>query len=311
MGPGVDERHAQPGAHQRELARAVVRAVVHVQALRDAAAQQGLLEHGQERLGVLGHGEGAVRHDTGGVVEEGDQVGLAPRAGARQQHAGAVHDVAHPQLSGVREGEAAPVLSGLGVAGLVHEAGAAEQPVHRRRGRRHGVGCRAGDGGNELRDRQLGPLLLQAEQRIGHRLGQRAGATLIGAALGQQGVEAAAPPGLEPVAQRLGGHPDAAAAGDRVIGGGLLAQPRIQPAAARGQVDEIGDQSVAEQGCGLAILAILGIGHGFGLHVVEESPPYAACRGGSGPLCCWSPVRCSPAPGPRWRNPRGYARAAR
>ena len=49
----------------------------------------------------------------------------------------------------------------------------------------------------------------------------------------------------------------------------------------------------------LAILAILGIGHGFGLHVVEESPPYEACRGGSGPLCCWRPVRCSPAPGPR------------
>ena len=80
------------------------------------------------------------------------------------------------------------------------------------------------------------------------------------------GTDPGAPPGLEPVAQRLGGHPDALAARDRVVGGGLLAQPHIQPAAACGLVDEIGDQAVAEQG---DRLAILGLGHGFGLHLVE------------------------------------------
>jgi len=175
--------------------------------------------------------------------------------------------VAHPQLAGVGEGKAAPVLAGLGgVAGLVHQAGAPEQPVDGGGGQRHGVRQRAGDDADQLRDRQMGLLFLDAEQRIGHRLGQRAGATLIGPALGQQRVEAATPPVLEPVAQRLGGHPDALAARDRVVGSGLLAQPCIQPAAARGQVDEISDQPVAQQ---RDRLAILGFGHGFRLHLNE------------------------------------------
>ena len=49
----LDERDAEPGAHQGEVLGAIVRAVVDVQALRQAAAHQRLLEDGQERLRVL------------------------------------------------------------------------------------------------------------------------------------------------------------------------------------------------------------------------------------------------------------------
>ena len=137
VGSGMDQRHAQAGTDQGQLVRTVVGAVVHVQALRDAAAQQGLLEHGQEGLRVLGQAKGAVRHQPGGVIEESDEVGLAPDARVRHQHAGAVHDVAHPQLAGVGEVELAALGVGgglgqqIGVASaFADQAGAAEQPVY-------------------------------------------------------------------------------------------------------------------------------------------------------------------------------------
>jgi len=52
---GMDQRHAQPGAHQGQVLGAIVGAVVHVQALRQPPAQQRLLEHRQEGL-RLGQG---------------------------------------------------------------------------------------------------------------------------------------------------------------------------------------------------------------------------------------------------------------
>ena len=183
-----------------------------------------------------------------------------------------MHDVAHPQLAGMGEGEAAPVLVVTGVlGGSVHQAGSAEQAMHGRGGQRHAVGHRA-HRADELGDRQMGLLLLQAQQRIGQRLGQRAGLASVGSALGGQSVEAAAPVSLEPVAQRLGGHPHTAAAGDGVVGCSLLAQAGIQPGAAQGLVDEIGDQAIAEQGDRLGLRGIGGSGHGSDSRWMGECP---------------------------------------
>src|ERR1700676_708197 len=113
-----------------------------VQALRNATTHERLLEHGQEGLGVLGQRKRAVGHDAGGVVEEGDEIGLAPPV-PRDGDAGSVHNIAHPQLAGVDEGEATPVLSTGGVLGtrLVHEASAAQQPVHGGRRQQQRRGC--------------------------------------------------------------------------------------------------------------------------------------------------------------------------
>ena len=44
--------------------------------------------------------------DAGGVVDEGDEGALSPRSPVAEL--GPVHDIAHPQLAGVAEGEAAP-----------------------------------------------------------------------------------------------------------------------------------------------------------------------------------------------------------
>jgi hypothetical protein len=125
-------------------------------------------------LDALGQGEGTVRHHACGIVEEGDQVGLAPHARARQRHAGAVHHVTHPQLARVREGEAPAVLVAAAVlGGALHQPGALQQPVH---GRGRGAGrlrwCWP-QGGDQLRDRQVRLLFLEAQQRVGRGLRQR------------------------------------------------------------------------------------------------------------------------------------------
>ena len=69
IGPGVDERDAEFGAHQCELLGAVVRTVVDEQSHGEPAACDGLLEHGQERGGALRVGEGGEGEDAGGVVD--------------------------------------------------------------------------------------------------------------------------------------------------------------------------------------------------------------------------------------------------
>ena len=54
--------------------------IIDEQTLRQTAADEGLLEHRQEGDGVLGTGEGGVGDHPGGVVDEGDQVGLVTLA---------------------------------------------------------------------------------------------------------------------------------------------------------------------------------------------------------------------------------------
>ena len=89
--------------------------------------------------GVFGEGEGGEGDDPGGIVDEGDEEGLSALAPVADL--GSVHDVGHPQLAGVAEGESSPV-GGDGVAGaFVEQAFAREQAVHGRGGKR--VGWRA------------------------------------------------------------------------------------------------------------------------------------------------------------------------
>ena len=122
----MDERDAELCAHQGELSGAVVGAVVDIEALGDAAADEGVGEHGEEGLDVLRGGEGGEGDDTGGVVDEGDEVALSPRSAVTDLRP--VHDIAHPQLAGVAEGEAAAVGAVVGLG--IEQALAMEQPVH-------------------------------------------------------------------------------------------------------------------------------------------------------------------------------------
>ena len=77
IGSGVDERDAEFGAHQGELVGAIAGTVIHIQSGGLPSSQESLLEHRQEGGGALGEGEGGERDDAGGVVDEGDEIGLA------------------------------------------------------------------------------------------------------------------------------------------------------------------------------------------------------------------------------------------
>ena len=127
IGPGMDQSDAEFRAHQRELLGAEAACVVKVQPGGEPPVRDGVLEHGQERGGVLG--EGGEGDDTGGIVDEGDEEGLATPAAVTGLRP--VHDIAHPHLPGIPEGEPSPV-GGDGLTGaLVEQALTREQPVHR------------------------------------------------------------------------------------------------------------------------------------------------------------------------------------
>jgi hypothetical protein len=101
-------------AHTSAMLGAERRPVVHVAALGDTAAANGLLQRRQERRHVLREGKRGEGHHACGVVDERDEVRLLAPASAQRHHR-PVHDVAHPELVGVLEREAATVL-GLGRA---------------------------------------------------------------------------------------------------------------------------------------------------------------------------------------------------
>ena len=192
--PGVDQRHAQPGADQGDMARAVGASVVDIEALRQAAPDQRVPEHRQEGRAVLGHGEGREGDDAGGVVDEGDQVGLAP--GPADADPGPVHDVAHPQLARLAVGEAAPV--GAVVRRLpVEQPLAGEKPVHGGRGERilDAFLARHPDDRPHRTGRVPG---LQRDQAFGDLGRQAPGLPAVGARLRIQRVEAAAAVQLDP-----------------------------------------------------------------------------------------------------------------
>ena len=253
VGSGVDERDAELGAHQGELLGAEVRAVVGVQPGGQPPARDGVLEHGQEGGGVLGVGEGGEGNHPGGVVDERDEEGFsapAPVADLRP-----VHHVTHPQLAGVAEGEPSPV-GGHGLAGaFVEQPFAREQPVHRGGGEGV-VGAALAGGFDERFDRQRGPFGLERDEQLGDLGGQAPGPAAVGAGLGVQRLEPAVAIQTEPIAHRLHGHAGAARAGDGVGALGLLVEGAPDLAAAGGQAQHVGDETVAEQRHGLAQLVV-------------------------------------------------------
>ena len=182
-GPAVDQRDAELRADQREVARAKRRPVVDVQALRTAAVQDRPLEDGQERGHGLAAGEGRVRDDARRIVEQRDQVRLVAAPVLLVEHGRAVHDVAHPELVGGVEAEAAPVLAGGRLGRPRHQAVAAQQPMDGR-GRQRQVGgdeALVARGADHQRDAVGRVLLFERAELIGHGLRQGAGVALIGA----------------------------------------------------------------------------------------------------------------------------------
>ena len=169
-----------------------------------------------------------------------------------------MHDIAHPQLPGLGEGEAAPVGVRLFAPGLVHQAMAGEQAVDRRQ--RQGEILRDLLAGACLADeqlhRKLGVTLLDLQQHVDDLRGQRTRLAAVGARLGQERIEAPASIQFQPVAQRLGGHPGGGAPGDGVRAGGLLLDQRIQPLRARFQAPQIGDEAVTKQRHRMAVVGI-------------------------------------------------------
>ena len=154
------------------------------------------------------------------IVEKRDEEGLA--APAPITDLGAVHDVAHPQLPGIAEGESSPVGRG-GLAGTpVEQALAREQPVHRGGSKTVVDAARAG-GLDELVDRHRGVLGLELDEALCDLGGQAPGLAAVGAALRVQRLEPAGAIHTQPIAHRLRGDPGAPGAGDGVGALGPLA----------------------------------------------------------------------------------------
>ena len=306
VGTRVDEGDAELGAHQGELPGPVVGAVVDVESRGQASAQDRLLEHRQEDRGVLGEGEGGEGDDAGGVVDEGDQVGLAAAAAVGDGRA--VHDVAHPQLAGVSVGEAPSVGHRL-LGPPVEEAFAGEQAVD---GRRREIQVRgditpAGgvDDGAHGEGRVAG---LDGDQEFGDVRRHAAGAAPVAAGPGMQGVEAALAVALEPVADGLGGDAGARRAGDVVVLGGLGAQPSADAGRAARQVGEVGDEAVPEQRHGLPGVVVGCVRHvrvSFAAAAVGQANVRSLSAAGHGPPVVGTSERGSPR-----RERGGRSRAA-
>ena len=238
----MDERDAELCADQDELTGAVGGAIVDVEALGQPAADKGVLEHGQEGLHVLGGGEGGEGDDAGGVVDEGNEVGLAPAPA--EPDLGPVHDVAHPQLAGVAEGEAAAVGAVRGL--LVEQAPAAEEPMHGRGGERVIDAALAGsldDGAH----RPCRIVDLQRNEALGDLGRQAAGLSPVGARLGVEGLEAAVAVEPDPPPDGFGGDVGALASGDGVGLAGLVAQLVADARRAQRQMHQVGDDAVSEE----------------------------------------------------------------
>ena len=177
-----------------------------------------------------------------GVVDEGDEVGLAP--GSPVPDLGSVHDVAHPQLAGVFEGEAAAV----GTVGrlLVEQALAAEEPVHGGRGERMIHAALAGllDDPAHRPCRIVG---LQLDELRGDLGRKPPGLPPVGARLGVERIEAAVAVALDPPPDRVGGDMGPVASGDGVGLAGLVAQLLADALRTHRQVHQIDDDAVSEE----------------------------------------------------------------
>lgn len=166
---GVDEGHAQLGAHEREVTGAIRTAVIHVQTFRNAAAEDRAFEDGQEGGHRFAAREGRVRNHPGRIVEQRDEVRLVPPAVLGVEHRRPVHDVAHPELVGGVVTEAAPVFARGCVGRTRHQAVTTKQAVDGRRREGHvGGHARLGaGGGNDERDAVGRVRLFQRAELVG------------------------------------------------------------------------------------------------------------------------------------------------
>ena len=248
----MDQMDAKAGADHGQVAGAVGGPVVAVQSLRDAAFEQGLAQDGQERLGAFGEGEGGVRDDARGIVNDGQQVGLAPPPPVVGIAAdlGAMHAIGHPQRARVGVAEAAPVAAVGTVLGRPRQALLAQQAVDRGRGQggRRGHAAAGPRLADQRAHRQLAVGLLEAHQQLADRWRQAARLAAVLAPLGVQRVEAAVFVQAQPVADGGDGDARATAAGNGVRAPGLVADQG--PALGRSwrQAQDLRNHAVAEQG---------------------------------------------------------------
>ena len=204
-----------------------------------------------------GEGEGGEGDDTGGIVDERDEEGLAASACVTDLRP--VHHIAHPQLPRVAEGEPSPV-GGEGLTGaLVEQALTREQPVHRGGGKGVVDAALAGDA-DERFDRQRRLLGLERDEPLCDLGGHAPGPAAVGAGLRIQRLEPAGAIQAQPVAHRLQGGAGTPRPRDGVGAPGLLVQGAANLAAARGQAQHVGDEAVAEQRHGFAQLFV-GVAH--------------------------------------------------
>ena len=224
--PGVDER----------------RAVVDIDRVRDSPGAERRAQRGGEADGVLGEPE-PVPHDRPGVViEEGEQVGLAP-ADVR-----AVQGVAGPHLVGAVGLEPTEHRLAAGAAGGERAQLRADQRIGREVALQGPLPGRPAHLGAQdpphLRGRAGRVLPLERDRHLDHLDRQpRAGL----ARIRDQGVEPAPAPCPDPPVQGVAGDPPLSPGWVEVFAGGDLAH---QPAAGLGRQPRVGrlaDQLVAEQ----------------------------------------------------------------
>ena len=143
-------------------------------------------------------------------------------------------------------------------------------------------------------DRQRGVLGLERDELLGELWGQAPRLAPVGATLRVQSVEAAGAVQRQPIAQGLGGDAGAPGAGNHVGVPGLVAQAFADAWGAGGEMDDIGEEPVAEQCHGLA-QCIIGViqwrgprrsggiapGDGHATHTVAAGQA-PCCVGGAG-----------------------------
>ena len=200
---------------------------------------------------TLREGEGGVGDHARGVVDRGQQVGLAPPPGVARVAAGlgAVHGVGHPQLARVLVREAAQVLGRAVGAPPRRQAAALQQAVDGRLGQARAVRHepeiqRALDHEAHRQERLV---RLDPGQLLGQRGRDAAREPAVGARLGVQGVEAALAVQAHPVPQGLDRDLAAAAAGNGPLLGGAGAQGLRQRRRPGRRMQQVRDQAVAEQ----------------------------------------------------------------
>jgi hypothetical protein len=138
------------------------------------------------------------------VIEQRDEVRLVAPAIVDVQDARAVHDIAPPEFVGGIERKSATVLRRRLVLGSRHQALSSEQPMNGG-WREHDLRWHAlllAGGGDQHCDTEGGVGLFQRTELIGHGLRQSADVPGVAPGTRLERVEAAAPIGVEPIAER-------------------------------------------------------------------------------------------------------------